>query len=279
MLLLSTLLGCNHPTAFILDGLSTEFVLLNSAGSQTEMLTVGTDIRLSYSITNLASEIKRYQNPDTGPIVTFEIHRDDNLVGTSDDGLAYATVIVNGSLTVGETEHTVFSWYSSELHRLLLPGEYIARAVPRLRLAGSIVPPAETLEFRVLPSNDVVITDEPSASLQLDPFTLNDAETAGDSLALNITYSGGCLEHDFTLFMSPSAFMESFPVQANLYLWHDDKDDACDAIITTTVSFSLDPLVDLYTQSYVQKDEIRLNVFGYFEDEPGPHLSVNYLPN
>ncbi|MCG8608400.1 hypothetical protein MJD09_25860, partial [bacterium] len=104
LVLFLSALGCDHPTAFLLEGISTEFVLLDSAGSQTETFTVGGDIRLSYSITNMASQDKSYRNPDTGPIVTFEVLRDDSLLGTSHDGLAYATVIVDGALEVGETE-------------------------------------------------------------------------------------------------------------------------------------------------------------------------------
>ena len=78
--------------------------------------------------------------------------------------------------------------------------------------------------------------------------------------------------------MSPAAFLESNPVQANLFLRHDDKNDACDAYITTEVSFDLTPLAELYQQFYGRKDEIILNVFDYFQDQPGTYLTTRYSP-
>ena len=70
-------------------------------------------------------------------------------------------------------------------------------------------------------SHFVIITNQPPDSIQLDPFDLEGIHIAGDTITLDITYSGGCKEHGFSLYMSPAAFLESYPVQANLYLLHD----------------------------------------------------------
>ena len=124
----------------------------------------------------------------------------------------------------------------------------------------------------------VTISDLPPDSIQLHRFDLNSITISGNELTLNLSYSGGCEEHEFELFMSPGAFMESSPVQANLFLRHNDKDDACDAYITTEVSFDLTCIGELYEQFYGRKDEIILNVFDYFQSQPGKHLSGSYFP-
>ena len=127
-------------------------------------------------------------------------------------------------------------------------------------------------------SDLIKISDVPPDSLQLDRFDLNSITISDNELTLNLSYSGGCEEHGFELFMSPGAFMESSPVQANLFLRHNDKNDACDAYITTVVSFDLTPVGELYEQFYGRKDEIILNVFEYFQSQPGKHLSGSYFP-
>jgi len=96
---------------------------------------------------------------------------------------------------------------------------------------------------------------------------------------LSITYSGGCNEHEFSLYMSPAAFLESYPVQVNLYLKHNGNDDACDALISEEVSFNLRLIAEWYKISYGHYDEIIINVFDYFEDEPGKKLSESYFPH
>ncbi len=125
----------------------------------------------------------------------------------------------------------------------------------------------------------VLITDLPPEEIQLDSFTLEDIEIAGDTIALSITYSGGCNEHNFSLYMSLAAFFESYPVQANLYLRHNGNDDACDALISEEVSFNLRLIAEFYKTLYGEYDEIIINVFGYFEDEPDRKLSQSYLPH
>ncbi|MBU1319924.1 MAG: hypothetical protein KKG33_13020 [candidate division Zixibacteria bacterium] len=122
----------------------------------------------------------------------------------------------------------------------------------------------------------VIITDLPPEMIQLDPFTLGYVSVASDTLSITLSYGGGCGSHDFLLFMSPDAFLESYPVQANLYLRHDDHDDACDAWITETRRFILTPVRDRFNQMYDSGDSIVLNVFEYSEYTPQSHRHAVY---
>jgi hypothetical protein len=96
-----------------------------------------------------------------------------------------------------------------------------------------------------------------------------------DTISLNVTYSGGCKEHCFSLYMSPAAFLESYPVQANLYLRHNSNGDDCEAFIYKTVSFNLRPVSELYKSLYGSYDEIIINVFEYKSNRK---VSVSYVP-
>ncbi|MCH6560065.1 hypothetical protein IH799_06890 [candidate division KSB1 bacterium] len=212
-------------------------------------------------------------------MVTFEVYKNDSLIGTSVDGLAFIPVIVENTLKAGETLTTEYNWLSAAVHQPLPVGEYTAKARPKLEFNNINNPGLEELNFRVIAMSDLVkISDLPPDSIQLDQFDLNSVVVAGNEISLNLSYSGGCEEHEFELFMSPGAFMESNPVQANLFLRHNGKDDACDAYITIEVSFDLSPLAELYQQFYGRKDEIVLNVFDYFQGQPGNHLTARYFP-
>ena len=92
---------------------------------------------------------------------------------------------------------------------------------------------------------------------------------------MDVTYGGGCADHDFQLFMSPPTFLESNPVQANLWLQHEDNDDACDGIVSETLRFDLTQVLDLHREIYGRDDEIILNVF---EGEQGAKRVVRYVP-
>ena len=131
------------------------------------------------------------------------------------------------------------------------------------------LPPVECSYLMLGMSNQpsVSITDAPAESLQLDPFGLEGIAIVEDTITLNVTYSGGCKEHCFSLYMSPASFLESSPVQANLYLRHNSNGDACEAFINKTVSFNLRPVAELYQSLYGSYDEIIINVFGYKSNE------------
>ena len=124
-------------------------------------------------------------------------------------------------------------------------------------------------------SHFVIITNRPPNSIQLDPFNLEDIDIAGDTITLDITYSGECKDHRFSLYMSPAVFLESYPVQANLYLRHDGNGDACEAFISESVFFNIRPIAELYKTAYREYDEITLNVYEYKSNNK---MSVGYFP-
>lgn len=109
----------------------------------------------------------------------------------------------------------------------------------------------------------VKITDLPADSLRRDGFALKTIAIDADTLVLVITHGGGCKQHDYALFMSPSVFAESFPVQANLYLQHRANGDLCKALLQPKLCFDLRPVAEQYRKFYGGLAPIRLNVHGY----------------
>ncbi|MCE2413883.1 hypothetical protein J4G07_07765 [Candidatus Poribacteria bacterium] len=85
-----------------------------------------------------------------------------------------------------------------------------------------------------------------------DSFAFNDATITGDMLTINVSYSGGCKNHQFTLVASDS-FLESFPVQLRAYIIHNANRDTCEARPTEDYRFDLTPIKTLYQEAYRQK--------------------------
>jgi hypothetical protein len=114
---------------------------------------------------------------------------------------------------------------------------------------SSVSEPGDRAAFRT--SNGfamMALTSEPQR-WRHDPYQLISARIQADTLIAEVSYSGGCATHDFTLLIAP-VFMESLPVQMAGSLAHDAKGDNCRAAITSTLRFELTPLRDLYQRSY-----------------------------
>lgn len=82
-----------------------------------------------------------------------------------------------------------------------------------------------------------------------DAYTINAATLAGDTLRVNVSYSGGCETHAFTLVAEPR-FLESFPVQLRVSIAHNANGDRCEALITEDYHFDLTPLKEAYQKGY-----------------------------
>lgn len=122
----------------------------------------------------------------------------------------------------------------------------------------------EVQEVILIGSRNVFFSSEEPASIQ-------EASIQGDKLSLKVSYSGGGEKHDFTLFAS-EGFLESSPVQAELFLFHDAHGDSCEALITEELLFDLSPLKKLYKSMYQDDGPILLRIY-----EPGETDSFKVL--
>ena len=128
-------------------------------------------------------------------------------------------------------------------------------------------------DFRIAAAAPVQISDTPPVEIQLDPFSLQGATIRENTLTIDLQHGGGCAEHEYELFMSPGGFLESFPVQANLYLRHNANGDVCRALIRKELTFDLTPIGDLYGRP---ADPIILNVYDYLTEELGERIRVQW---
>jgi len=81
------------------------------------------------------------------------------------------------------------------------------------------------------------------------PMLLREYSLVGSVLSLDVEYGGGCATHELDL-VALGGWLESFPVQVNVLVAHEDHDDACDALIRRTLRFNLMPLREDYEASY-----------------------------
>jgi hypothetical protein len=72
----------------------------------------------------------------------------------------------------------------------------------------------------------------------------------GDCLQLTIDYRGGCATHDFALCWE-GILATSRPPQTAIVLLHDNGLDPCDELQTTTMSFDLSRLHEVYDNAII----------------------------
>jgi hypothetical protein len=148
---------------------------------------------------------------------------------------------------------------------------------------GSIDPDEYVATIEVEPigegscTQDIVITDLPPNSIRLHHYEVDTVAIWGNILTVGVRYGGGCEDHEFDLYMSPASFLESHPVQANLYLRHDDRGDRCEAIVSENRKFNLNRLADLYHRCYPDSyGRVQLNVYEYMRDDYSLSRSILY---
>lgn len=134
-------------------------------------------------------------------------------------------------------------------------------------IAAVVVGCDHSIGARLLGSLPVEIGDMAPEDLKKDGFTYGNVHLDGTALHMIVRSGGGCRNHGYSLTMTPSAFMESYPVQANVYLRHDANDDPCDAIVSDTVVFDMSPIVELYRQMYGPSGQINLNLYNFEQTE------------
>ena len=100
------------------------------------------------------------------------------------------------------------------------------------------------------PTQNIIITT--GSIPKGDSFSLSNNRIVGKQLEIDVSYSGGCRQHDFNLYWN-GAYQESFPPQVRMKLVHDAKKDTCERLITETLVFhiqSLQPSIIRLTTSF-----------------------------
>ena len=82
-----------------------------------------------------------------------------------------------------------------------------------------------------------------------DPVTINDAKIIQNKLIFNISYGGGCQNHEFLL-IGTGDYAESYPVQTRILFSHNSNNDTCLAFFTRLITFDLTPLKQHYQNVY-----------------------------
>ena len=119
--------------------------------------------------------------------------------------------------------------------------------------------------------NNTVIAASPEAS-GTDEYVINAATIEDDTLHINVSYTGGCETHAFTLVAEPM-FLESFPVQLRVSIAHNANGDTCEASITEDHQFDLTPIKETYQKGYqTEQGTIILRL----KDAPPSHLAYDF---
>lgn len=69
---------------------------------------------------------------------------------------------------------------------------------------------------------------------------IKNAEQVGDILILDVSYSGGCADHDFEL-VSNGRYESTYPPELEVKLWHNGNGDRCRSVIDERIYFDLKP--------------------------------------
>ncbi len=90
-----------------------------------------------------------------------------------------------------------------------------------------------------------------------DAYTLDSAAIDGDTLSIDVTYSGGAKEHVFYICWAgfyeendPEVFVEANPPRTHLTVGHDANNDSAEAEITETRTFDIAPIRADYDDSH-----------------------------
>lgn len=119
----------------------------------------------------------------------------------------------------------------------------------------------------------VMFTQGDPVSMCRDELTIVGGAIEGIILELYVRYGGGCGDHEFILLGRPD-FMESYPVQIDLYVHHRNIDDYCDAIVSDTLCFDVRRVAELYEGIYQSCDDVLINVLDCNMDDPEEKIQL-----
>lgn len=94
-----------------------------------------------------------------------------------------------------------------------------------------------------IPEETLSVTIDPNENLndKGDRTTISRTEILGDFLSLDVSYSGGCEDHEFKL-ITDGKHSATYPPVIELVLRHDAHNDKCRSYLDETLYFDLKAL-------------------------------------
>lgn len=103
-----------------------------------------------------------------------------------------------------------------------------------------------------------------------DTFAINYAKIVDDCIEINVSYSGGCEEHNFYLTkIEPWCGTPPIP-PTMLQLWHNANGDMCEAYLTNSVFF------DLTSIQYADSSSMEIILLTNLNDNYSQQFTYNY---
>lgn len=105
------------------------------------------------------------------------------------------------------------------------------------------------LDNKTLPEEVAVVKPQRNYSVEAtlgkfpesDPIDIDSLWLDGNTLFLNVSYTGGCALHKFE-FVGDLAIMKSLPPQRNVKLIHYNGADSCESIVKQTLEIDITDL-------------------------------------
>jgi hypothetical protein len=95
----------------------------------------------------------------------------------------------------------------------------------------------ETTSIDVVTKEGIVVTDYSEYRDNANTI-INKVAVEGNVLKLNVSYSGGCAEHEFSL-LGSKMISKSLPPQRGIMLYHKDNEDSCRELIDEDLAFDI----------------------------------------
>lgn len=139
---------------------------------------------------------------------------------------------------------------------LLSVGILLAAGCGTKKISGNGA--GQTIEMKAAKKGMATIGKTP---MDNHPVNITAAAIKGNTLTIDVSYSGGCQEHRFDL-VGNEAIAKSLPPQRSIRLVHTGEPDACEALVRQTLSF------DISNLAYKQEagSEIILRLEGWDTD-------------
>ncbi len=124
------------------------------------------------------------------------------------------------------------------------------------RFQQEVITPSKNLTYIIDSAEYNFVLHTPQIG---DHYKLNYTKREGEYLKVNVSYTGGCLQHDFNIFWN-EIFLYSMPASATILITHNANSDACENNLTENIIIDLK---QIFGDNY--KDALEIIIInGYF---------------